>query len=90
MSHSASSGLPVSAGVSLQELPAVIINIIVDNTIKRFIGYIILVNFAKLKLLYIMQLFYAPDIVPPYHILPEEESRHCVRVLRMQPETSFI
>lgn len=32
-----------------------------------------------------MQLFYAPDIVPPYHILPEEESRHCVRVLRMQP-----
>ena len=31
-----------------------------------------------------MQLFYAPDIVPPHHILTEEESRHCVRVLRMQ------
>ena len=30
-----------------------------------------------------MQLFYAPDIVPPYHILTEEESKHCVRVLRM-------
>ena len=30
-----------------------------------------------------MQLFYAPDIVPPYHILNEEESKHCVRVLRM-------
>lgn len=31
-----------------------------------------------------MQLFYAPDIVPPHYILPEEESRHCIRVLRMQ------
>lgn len=31
-----------------------------------------------------MQLFYAPDIVPPHHILTEEESRHCIRVLRMQ------
>jgi 16S rRNA (uracil1498-N3)-methyltransferase len=30
-----------------------------------------------------MQLFYAPDIVPPCHTLPEEESRHCVGVLRM-------
>ena len=30
-----------------------------------------------------MQLFYAPDIVPPHHILTEEESRHCIRVLRM-------
>lgn len=30
-----------------------------------------------------MQLFYAPDIVPPFHILTEEESKHCVRVLRM-------
>lgn len=28
-------------------------------------------------------LFYAPDIVPPNHTLPEEESKHCVRVLRM-------
>ncbi|MDR0907730.1 MAG: 16S rRNA (uracil(1498)-N(3))-methyltransferase [Rikenellaceae bacterium] len=31
-----------------------------------------------------MQLFYAPDITPPHHTLPEEESRHCVKVLRMR------
>ncbi|WP_297931549.1 16S rRNA (uracil(1498)-N(3))-methyltransferase [uncultured Alistipes sp.] len=30
-----------------------------------------------------MQLFYAPDLVPPHHTLSEEESRHCVRVLRL-------
>lgn len=30
-----------------------------------------------------MHLFYSPDIVPPHHTLSEEESRHCVRVLRM-------
>jgi 16S rRNA (uracil1498-N3)-methyltransferase len=30
-----------------------------------------------------MQLFYAPDIVPPRHTLTEDESRHCVKVLRM-------
>jgi len=30
-----------------------------------------------------MQLFYAPDIVPPHHTLSEEESKHCVRVLRL-------
>ncbi|MDE5623114.1 MAG: 16S rRNA (uracil(1498)-N(3))-methyltransferase [Alistipes sp.] len=30
-----------------------------------------------------MQLFYAPDFVPPCHTLGEEESRHCVRVLRL-------
>ena len=30
-----------------------------------------------------MQLFYAPNIVPPSHDLSEEESRHCVRVLRL-------
>lgn len=30
-----------------------------------------------------MQLFYAPDIVPPDYVLSEEESRHCVRVLRL-------
>ena len=30
-----------------------------------------------------MQLFYAPDLVPPEHTLGEEESRHCVRVLRL-------
>lgn len=30
-----------------------------------------------------MQLFYAPDIVPPLHTLTEEESRHCIRVLRL-------
>lgn len=31
-----------------------------------------------------MQLFYAPDIVPPLHTLNEEESKHCIRVLRLQ------
>ncbi|MFR9649900.1 MAG: 16S rRNA (uracil(1498)-N(3))-methyltransferase, partial [Rikenellaceae bacterium] len=30
-----------------------------------------------------MQLFYAPNITPPYHTLSEEESKHCVRVLRL-------
>lgn len=30
-----------------------------------------------------MQLFYAPDITPPLHTLSEEESKHCVRVLRL-------
>lgn len=30
-----------------------------------------------------MNLFYAPDITPPLHTLTEEESRHCVRVLRL-------
>ncbi len=31
-----------------------------------------------------MQLFYASGIVPPTHTLTEEESRHCVKVLRMK------
>jgi 16S rRNA (uracil1498-N3)-methyltransferase len=30
-----------------------------------------------------MQIFYAPDIVPPVYMLDEDESRHCVRVLRL-------
>ena len=30
-----------------------------------------------------MQLFYAPEIFLPRYTLPEEESKHCVRVLRM-------
>ncbi len=30
-----------------------------------------------------MQIFYAPYIKSPLHILSEEESRHCVRVLRL-------
>ena len=30
-----------------------------------------------------MQLFYAPEISLPCYTLPEEESKHCVRVLRM-------
>lgn len=30
-----------------------------------------------------MQLFYAPDIAPPRYTLTEEESKHCVRVLRL-------
>ena len=30
-----------------------------------------------------MQLFYAAEITPPIHTLTEEESRHCVRVLRL-------
>ena len=31
-----------------------------------------------------MHFFYAPDIVPPQHTLTEEESRHCIKVLRMK------
>ncbi len=30
-----------------------------------------------------MQLFYAPDLQPPLHTLDEEESKHCIRVLRL-------
>lgn len=30
-----------------------------------------------------MQLFYAPEITLPLHTLTEEESKHCVRVLRL-------
>ena len=30
-----------------------------------------------------MQLFYAPDFSPPEHCLSEEESKHCIRVLRL-------
>ena len=30
-----------------------------------------------------MQLFYDPDIEAPYHTLGEEESKHCIRVLRL-------
>jgi len=30
-----------------------------------------------------MQLFYAPEITLPRYTLPEEESKHCIRVLRM-------
>ncbi len=30
-----------------------------------------------------MQLFYAPDLTPPEHTLGEEESKHCIRVLRL-------
>ena len=31
-----------------------------------------------------MQLFYAPDVTLPYYTLCEEESKHCVRVLRLK------
>ena len=31
-----------------------------------------------------MQLFYAPDIMSPLYALGEEESKHCVRVLRLR------
>lgn len=30
-----------------------------------------------------MQLFYAPDITPPLYTLNEEESKHCIKVLRL-------
>ena len=30
-----------------------------------------------------MQLFYSPNITPPLHTLGDEESKHCVRVLRL-------
>ncbi len=31
-----------------------------------------------------MQLFYAPDITPPLYTLSEEESKHCIKVLRLR------
>ena len=31
-----------------------------------------------------MHLFYTPDISPDYYSLSEEESKHCIRVLRLQ------
>lgn len=31
-----------------------------------------------------MQLFYAPDLTPPLYTLGEEESKHCIRVLRLE------
>ncbi len=31
-----------------------------------------------------MQLFYAPNITPPLYTMEEEESKHCIRVLRMR------
>ena len=30
-----------------------------------------------------MQIFYAPDITTPFYTLNEEESKHCIRVLRL-------
>lgn len=31
-----------------------------------------------------MQLFYAPEITLPAYTLSEEESKHCIRVLRLE------
>ena len=36
-----------------------------------------------------MQLFYAPEITTPLYTLPEEESGHCVRVLRLKEGDSL-
>lgn len=36
-----------------------------------------------------MQLFYAPDIVPPEYTLGEEEARHCAKVLRLSAGDSL-
>lgn len=36
-----------------------------------------------------MQLFYAPEITTPLYTLPEEESGHCVRVLRLSEGDSL-
>ena len=36
-----------------------------------------------------MQLFYAPEITTPLYTLPEEESGHCVRVLRLREGDSL-
>src|SRR5690242_17252966 len=33
-----------------------------------------------------MHLFYTPDITAEYYTLNEEESKHCVKVLRLQTE----
>ena len=35
------------------------------------------------QFLFGMQLFYAPDFTPPTHTLDEQESKHCIRVLRL-------
>lgn len=35
-------------------------------------------------LIRIMHLFYTPDISGELYVLPEEESRHCIRVLRLE------
>jgi 16S rRNA (uracil1498-N3)-methyltransferase len=42
---------------------------------------LITLHFAKIA--NYMQLFYAPDIIPPVYTLDEEESRHAVKVLRL-------
>lgn len=34
-----------------------------------------------------MHVFYIPDISSSIHILPEEESKHCIRVLRLKKES---
>ena len=36
-----------------------------------------------------MQLFYCPDIDSSTYTLNEEESKHCIRVLRMQTGDQF-
>ncbi len=36
-----------------------------------------------------MQLFFAPDFVPPRHTLSEEESKHAVRVLRLEEDDTL-
>lgn len=38
---------------------------------------------AKLVIYNRYATFYAPDITPPLYTLSEEESKHCVRVLRL-------
>ena len=51
---------------------------------NAFFGTIIyLCTVRTLSAAEIMQLFYAPDITPPEHLLTPEESKHCIRVLRM-------
>ncbi len=61
-----------------------------NNPVIRFIYREYLINFAA-RLYYVqryefitgMQLFYAPDLVPPEYTFGEEESKHAVRVLRL-------
>ena len=40
--------------------------------------------------LVIMNLFYTPDIKGDYYILSPEESKHCLRVLRMGAGDSLV
>ena len=37
-----------------------------------------------------MHLFYTPNVQPPTYTLPEDESKHCIRVLRLSINDSIV